>query len=90
MFAKVDVNGFNAHPAWVYLKEKKGEMLGSNIKWNFAKFLVDPSGRVVKRYGPQVSPAAIEADILPLLPLVGVVKPTKGAAVAAADAKVQK
>jgi len=86
MFAKVDVNGFNAHPAWVHLKEKQGEMLGSDIKWNFAKFLVDPAGRVVKRFGPQVSPASIEKDILPLLPPAGVVKPTKGTAAAAAAA----
>lgn len=85
IFAKVDVNGFNAHPAWVHLKKKKGEMLGSDIKWNFAKFLVDPAGKVVKRYGPQQSPASIEADILRLLPLAGVVKPTKGGVAAAGD-----
>ena len=86
MFAKVDVNGFNAHPVWAHLKEKQGEMLGSDVKWNFAKFLVDPAGKVVKRYGPQVGPASIEADILPLLPPAGVVMPTKGAATAAAAA----
>jgi len=86
MFAKVDVNGFNAHPVWAHLKDKQGEMLGSDVKWNFAKFLVDPAGKVVKRYGPQVGPASIEADILPLLPPAGVVMPTKGAATAAAAA----
>ena len=35
MFAKVDVNGFNAHPVWAHLKDKQGEMLGSDVKWNF-------------------------------------------------------
>ena len=42
MFAKVDVNGFNAHPVWSYMKAQKGELLGNDIKWNFAKFLVHP------------------------------------------------
>ena len=42
MFAKVDVNGFNAHPVWSYMKAQKGELLGNDIKWNFAKFLVLP------------------------------------------------
>lgn len=67
MFAKVDVNGFNAHPVWSYMKAQKGELLGNDIKWNFAKFLVDRSGKVVKRYGPQQGPASIEKDIVPLL-----------------------
>ena len=40
----------------------------------------------MKRYGPQVGPASIEADVLPLLPPAGVVMPTKGAATAAAAA----
>ena len=47
---------------------------------------MDPAGKVVKRYGPQVGPASIEAAILPLLPPAGVVMPTKGAATAAAAA----
>ena len=33
-----------------------------------AKFLVDPAGKVVERYGPQVPPSEIEKDITPLLP----------------------
>lgn len=69
MFGKVDVNGPNTHPLYKYLKEEKGEMLGSDIKWNFAKFLVGPDGAVIKRYGPQTSPASIEADIVALLPV---------------------
>lgn len=86
MFAKVDVNGFNTHPVWAHLKKQQGEMLGSDIKWNFAKFLVDPAGRVVQRYGPQQGPASIEADLLRLLPPAGVVQPTKGAVNTAAAA----
>ena len=56
MFEKVDVNGLNAHPFYKTLKSEKGELLGNDIKWNFAKFLLDPEGNVVSRYGPQVSP----------------------------------
>ena len=82
MFAKVDVNGFNAHPVWNYMKSQQGELMGNDVKWNFAKFLVDPSGKVVKRYGPQQGPASIEKDIVQLLPkgFSGVVTPTKAAA----------
>jgi len=64
---KVDVNGPNTHPLWKYLKEQKGELLGSDIKWNFAKFLVGKDGSVVKRYPPTTPPSAIEADIVSLL-----------------------
>jgi glutathione peroxidase-family protein len=35
IFEKIDVNGFNAHPLFKYLKEQKGELLGNDIKWNF-------------------------------------------------------
>jgi len=59
----LDFNGPNMHPLYKYLQEQKGEMLG-----NFTKFLVGPDGTVVKRYGPQTSPASIEADIVALLP----------------------
>mmetsp|Transcript_10344 Transcript_10344/g.20904 ORF Transcript_10344/g.20904 Transcript_10344/m.20904 type:complete len:91 (+) Transcript_10344:302-574(+) len=84
MFAKVAVNGAKAHPVWSYMKEQRGELLGNDIKWNFAKFLIDPSGNVVKRYGPQQGPASIEKDIVPLLSKVkvseGVVKTTSPSA----------
>lgn len=68
MFGKIDVNGPNTHPLYKYLKAEKGELLGNDIKWNFAKFLVATDGAVVKRYGPQVSPESIEGDIVALLP----------------------
>lgn len=86
MFAKVDVNGFNAHPVWNYLKSQQGELLGNDIKWNFAKFLVDPDGKVVARFGPQQNPASFESDVVDLLPegLVGVVEPTGAASPAEA------
>lgn len=67
MFAKIDVNGKAAHPLYQWLRGESGGLLGNSIKWNFTKFLVDREGRVVRRYAPTVDPAAIEADILPLL-----------------------
>lgn len=67
MFAKIDVNGSDAHPLYQWLRSQKGGVLGDKIKWNFTKFLVDRSGRVVRRYAPTVKPDAIEADIRALL-----------------------
>lgn len=68
MFAKVKVNGGDAHPLYQFLKKEQGGLLGMDfIKWNFTKFLVDASGKVVKRYGPTDTPAAIGRDIGELL-----------------------
>ena len=64
MFAKIEVNGAAAHPLYVHLKTSAKGLLGSeSIKWNFTKFLVDRSGKVLKRYAPQDKPEAIAADI---------------------------
>jgi glutathione peroxidase len=64
IFAKVDVNGSDANPAWVYLKQEKPGFLGTEmIKWNFTKFLVSRDGAVIKRYGPGDEPSAIEQDV---------------------------
>ncbi len=68
VFAKIDVNGSNAHPLYRYLKKAKPGTLGTGwIKWNFAKFLVDRSGNVAKRIGTATKPAAIEKDIEAML-----------------------
>ena len=66
-FAKIKVNGKEADPLYVYLKEQQGGVLGSRITWNFTKFLVDREGRVVKRFAPTVMPAALEEDIKEVL-----------------------
>lgn len=68
MFDKVEVNGSGAHPLWAWLRSEKGGVLGGAIKWNFTKFLVDPQGRVVKRYAPTTSPDDLRADIAQVLP----------------------
>ncbi|MFS0727055.1 glutathione peroxidase [Paenibacillus sp. 1P07SE] len=68
LFAKIDVNGPAAHPLYQHLVQEAPGILGSKaIKWNFTKFLVDRSGRVVKRFGPQDTPAKIEPHIKQLL-----------------------
>lgn len=68
MFAKIDVNGPDAHPLYQWLKKEKSGLLGIGaIKWNFTKFLVDRSGHVVKRYAPTDTPEAIEKDLGALL-----------------------
>lgn len=63
MFSKVDVNGENAHSIFVYLKSELKGMLGSKIKWNFTKFLIDPNGKPLKRFAPTTQPQKIEAVI---------------------------
>lgn len=68
LFKKVEVNGPNTAPLYDFLKQTAPGLLGSkSIKWNFTKFLVDSQGNVVKRYGPQTKPEAIDADIEALL-----------------------
>jgi glutathione peroxidase len=68
MFAKIEVNGANAHPLYQWLKSEKSGILGTEaIKWNFTKFLVDRAGRVVRRYAPTDTPAKIENDIAAVL-----------------------
>jgi glutathione peroxidase len=68
MFAKVEVNGDQAHPLYQHLKRSAKGLLGTEaIKWNFTKFLVDKDGAVVKRYAPTDTPESIEQDIVPLL-----------------------
>jgi len=64
MMSKVDVNGSGADPLYRWLTSEAPGLLGTRaIKWNFTKFLVGKDGRVVKRYSPQESPAALSKDI---------------------------
>lgn len=68
MFAKIDVNGPDAHPLFSYLKTARKGLLGTEaVKWNFTKFLVGRDGAVLRRYAPTDTPKQIEIDILPLL-----------------------
>ena len=56
MFSKINVNGGDAHPLWVYLKEKQGGFLMNAIKWNFTKFVIDKEGQPRARFGPTDDP----------------------------------
>jgi glutathione peroxidase len=68
MFAKIEVNGAEAHPLYQYLKQSAKGLLGTEaIKWNFTKFLVDRNGAVVKRYAPTDTPESIEQDLAGVL-----------------------
>jgi glutathione peroxidase len=67
MFAKIDVNGNDAHPLYQYLKNAKSGLLGSSIKWNFTKFLVDRGGKVVARHAPTTKPEGLVKEIEGLL-----------------------
>ena len=68
VFARVEVNGGHADPLFERLKADAPGLLGlKSIKWNFTKFLVDRTGRVVRRYAPAVKPEALRADIEALL-----------------------
>ena len=66
-FAKIEVNGDNEAPLYTYLKKQQGGILGSKIKWNFTKFLVDRDGNVIDRFAPTVTPEKIEDKIKELL-----------------------
>jgi glutathione peroxidase len=68
LFAKVDVNGPDAHPLYQWLRSEQSGLVGDKIRWNFTKFLIDPEGKVVKRYGTTTTPDQIADDIEALLP----------------------
>jgi glutathione peroxidase len=68
MFGKIEVNGPAAHPLFQLLKSSRKGLLGTeSIKWNFTKFLVDGSGRVVRRYAPGDTPEVIRRDVVELI-----------------------
>ena len=58
----VKINGKDAHPLFKLLTDESKGILGSAIKWNFTKFLVDKDGHVVERFGPTESPLSFEED----------------------------
>jgi glutathione peroxidase len=68
MFAKVDVNGAGAHPLYRFLTRSKPGLFGlKRIKWNFTKFLVDRSGKVVGRFAPSTKPQDLATQVEELL-----------------------
>lgn len=67
MFAKIKVNGDDAHPVFRFVKSRLGGVLGTSIKWNFTKFICDRNGVPIKRFGPPTSPMSMIKDIEELL-----------------------
>lgn len=71
VFAKIDVNGPNAHPLYRFLKRQRpgafGFLTGGRLSWNFTKFLMDRAGRVARRYSPSTAPEKIRSDLEKLL-----------------------
>lgn len=63
LFEKINVNGPNTHPVYLFLKNA----LPGKITWNFNKFLLDRNGVPVKRYPSQTTPKELEKDIEELL-----------------------
>lgn len=61
LFSKIEVNGPGTHPLYEHLKSATPET--QDIEWNFAKFLVDRAGKVVRRYSPQTAPSSIAPDV---------------------------
>ncbi len=66
-FAKIKVNGDGEEPLYTWLKSQKSGVLGSKIKWNFTKFLIDRNGNVVERFAPTVTPEKIDGEVAKLL-----------------------
>lgn len=66
-FAKIKVNGEGEEPLYTWLKSQKSGVLGSKIKWNFTKFLIDRNGNVVERFAPTVTPAKLDSEVAKLL-----------------------
>lgn len=71
MFTKIDVNGADTDPLYVYLKREAPGLLGSkDIKWNFTKFLIGRDGCVLDRFAPMTPPTSLAADVEKALSLV--------------------
>jgi glutathione peroxidase len=71
LFAKIDVNGPEAHPLYRFLRKQKPGLFGflgsGAIRWNFTKFLIGQGGNVVARYGPAKKPSSLSPAIERLL-----------------------
>jgi glutathione peroxidase len=64
MFGKIVVRGEGIHPLYKFLTEREtNEPFAGEIKWNFTKFLLDRTGKVVARFEPKVKPSAPEVEV---------------------------
>lgn len=68
MYAKIEVNGRDAHVLYRFLTAaKKNDLGGKDIEWNFEKFLVDREGKVVSRHDSRTTPEQLRPKIEALL-----------------------
>jgi len=58
LFSKISVKGDDKHPLYRYLTEQSP--FPGEVEWNFQKYLVDRSGKVVARYHHRTKPLAPE------------------------------
>lgn len=56
LFSKISVKGEDKHPLYRYLTEQSP--FPGEVEWNFQKYLVDRSGKVVARYHHRTKPLA--------------------------------
>jgi glutathione peroxidase len=67
MFSKINVNGKEAHPLYVWLKEAIAGPKGARVGWNFTKFVIDRTGTPVRRFEPREKPEQMEEYLVELL-----------------------
>jgi len=67
LYSKISVNGKQTHPIYLFLRAKINNMLGSSIKWNWTKFIINRAGIPVHRAGPPSHPLKLESIIVDLL-----------------------
>lgn len=67
VFAKLDVNGPEAHELFRWIKSKISKLGMSRVKWNFEKFLISADGQVAHRYNSTTKPNSLISDIEALL-----------------------
>src|SRR5580692_10741084 len=61
MFSKISVKGGDQAPLYRFLTDKTvNPKTGGEIQWNFTKFLVDRTGKVIQRFEPGVEPQSRE------------------------------
>jgi glutathione peroxidase len=61
MFSKISVKGSDQHPLYTFLTSKQSNPeFAGEVKWNFQKYLVDRSGKVIGKFAPATKPEAEE------------------------------
>jgi glutathione peroxidase len=58
LFSKISVKGEDKHPLYQYLTESSP--FPGEVEWNFQKYLIDRSGKVVARYHHRTKPLSDE------------------------------